>query len=570
MSIDDVQDLAPREQYTALAAQTVFDYGFPIFEEGDLVVDVDGVTQALDTDYTVENEGEDEGGTITFLAAMAGGEIVTVYRDIPIARTSDYQQNGPWRSASTNAEFNRIVMMMQQLEAAIARSLRWPQIANVQSGALELTPLASWLNKFVYIGADGSPEPASAVTGTTLSQSVIGQYLYPQNAPEAAALVTPTILSDAYGVFTRYNGGMAQSAGTNTAALQAALNSNQTVEIHDEGTHNFNGAITYNDNNRIIGKGKGTLLKWNTAGINLIRGLNATGTRRYRFGMRDLRISNTSRANAGTVALDLENLTLGHFENVEVEHVETCLRIDATGAGGAFYNKFFGCGFLSAVDGIIISTLGNQNSFHGCRVGDVVDGITIDDNSGNVFIECPIETFTGFAVDIGATATSQYNLFVMPRIEGGPNGFRLHNTRAATTTIVAPQFTNVSVANFVASAVGQDTTVISGEINSPTLHANAFILGQGGLNGSAYARFKGTSAGNAALRDSTDAADGSLTLANLIATGLIIAKSSTVAGLPAATSAGAMIFVTNETGGAVLAFADGTNWRRVTDRAVVS
>jgi len=35
-------------------------------------------------------------------------------------------------------------------------------------------------------------------------------------------------------------------------------------------------------------------------------------------------------------------------------------------------------------------------------------------------------------------------------------------------------------------------------------------------------------------------------------------------------SAGAMVYVTNETGGAVPAFYDGTNWRRVTDRAVVS
>jgi Protein of unknown function (DUF2793) len=46
----------------------------------------------------------------------------------------------------------------------------------------------------------------------------------------------------------------------------------------------------------------------------------------------------------------------------------------------------------------------------------------------------------------------------------------------------------------------------------------------------------------------------------------------TVAGLPAASSAGAgaIAFVTDETGGAVLAFSDGANWRRVTDRAIVA
>jgi len=44
-----------------------------------------------------------------------------------------------------------------------------------------------------------------------------------------------------------------------------------------------------------------------------------------------------------------------------------------------------------------------------------------------------------------------------------------------------------------------------------------------------------------------------------------------VASLPAAASwSGALIYVPDESGGAVPAFSDGTNWRRVTDRAVVS
>ena len=46
----------------------------------------------------------------------------------------------------------------------------------------------------------------------------------------------------------------------------------------------------------------------------------------------------------------------------------------------------------------------------------------------------------------------------------------------------------------------------------------------------------------------------------------------TVAGLPSASSvgAGAIAYVSNEAGGATLAFSDGTNWRRGTDRAIVS
>jgi hypothetical protein len=53
--------------------------------------------------------------------------------------------------------------------------------------------------------------------------------------------------------------------------------------------------------------------------------------------------------------------------------------------------------------------------------------------------------------------------------------------------------------------------------------------------------------------------------------GPVRVKSYTVAGVPAASAgAGQIIYVSNEIGGAVLAFSDGTNWRRVTDRAVIA
>ena len=51
----------------------------------------------------------------------------------------------------------------------------------------------------------------------------------------------------------------------------------------------------------------------------------------------------------------------------------------------------------------------------------------------------------------------------------------------------------------------------------------------------------------------------------------IILDSYTVATVPDATEfTGGMIFISDETGGAVPAFSDGTNWLRVTDRAVIS
>lgn len=59
-------------------------------------------------------------------------------------------------------------------------------------------------------------------------------------------------------------------------------------------------------------------------------------------------------------------------------------------------------------------------------------------------------------------------------------------------------------------------------------------------------------------------------------TGINTAKVYTVATLPdasdfdPATGEAAYVYVSDETGGATLAFSDGTNWLRVQDRAIVS
>jgi hypothetical protein len=44
----------------------------------------------------------------------------------------------------------------------------------------------------------------------------------------------------------------------------------------------------------------------------------------------------------------------------------------------------------------------------------------------------------------------------------------------------------------------------------------------------------------------------------------------TAATLPSAAKIGRVIYVSDDSNGAVLAFADGTNWRCVTDRSIVS
>jgi len=52
--------------------------------------------------------------------------------------------------------------------------------------------------------------------------------------------------------------------------------------------------------------------------------------------------------------------------------------------------------------------------------------------------------------------------------------------------------------------------------------------------------------------------------------GIFFTNTYTVATLPPASVAAGLIFVSDETGGAIHAFSDGTNWRRMSDRAIVA
>lgn len=218
MSIDVVEDITPRRQYTAAAAQTEFDYPFPIFADTDLKVYVGETLKTITTHYTVSGVGDDDGGTVTFLTAMTGGEIVTLYRDTTIERVTDFQQNGPNRSAALNDELDRVTVVQQELRSMIDRCLRLSRLSTASDTSAELAPLANWLERYVYINAGGEPEPAAVVTGT-ISQSIIGALLYPQITAESSAGVTPSSYAYPPGDVRRY-GGVGDNSTDNTAALK--------------------------------------------------------------------------------------------------------------------------------------------------------------------------------------------------------------------------------------------------------------------------------------------------------------------------------------------------------------
>ena len=192
-SIDNVTDVSPRVQYTAAAAQTDFDYAFPIFAGADLTVDVDGVTKTLTTDYTVSGAGNDTGGTVTFVTAPGDGAVVTIYRDIAIARSTDIQQNGPLSSTTWNDEQDKVFLILQELENKIGRAVRFPITSASTNAQAEMAPISNFFGKFLRITSAGILEAAEALDNTvSLTAEVIGALINPQTTAEAALAITPT------------------------------------------------------------------------------------------------------------------------------------------------------------------------------------------------------------------------------------------------------------------------------------------------------------------------------------------------------------------------------------------
>lgn len=157
MSIDNVQDITPRIQYVATGGQTIFPYPFPIFDDGDLVVDVDGAVLVITTNYTVSGAGDDNGGNVTLTAGATAGQIVTIYRDIAIERDTDFQQNGPWRSAAINDELDRMTLVDQQLELATTRALRVNVNDESDFDDLVLPGATARASRFLAFDSSGNP-----------------------------------------------------------------------------------------------------------------------------------------------------------------------------------------------------------------------------------------------------------------------------------------------------------------------------------------------------------------------------------------------------------------------------
>lgn len=123
-------------EYTGNGVTTTFPYTFRIFQKSDLVVQVFDLDEnltvlTLDTDYTVTGAGGYVGGNVILTAPLTSGYQISIMRDLPVTQDTDLRNQGSFFAEVHEDAFDKLTMLIQQVQNWFGLSLRKPSfIAN--------------------------------------------------------------------------------------------------------------------------------------------------------------------------------------------------------------------------------------------------------------------------------------------------------------------------------------------------------------------------------------------------------------------------------------------------------
>lgn len=119
-----VNTTLPRISYTTNGVTKSFAFPFSVITASDIAVYHNGVKQT--TGYSVLgsngqplNSTNNSSGSVTTVEPLAAGITVLLQRETVIDRTTDYVEGGSLTAQTLDADFDRIVMQMQNLDSVV-------------------------------------------------------------------------------------------------------------------------------------------------------------------------------------------------------------------------------------------------------------------------------------------------------------------------------------------------------------------------------------------------------------------------------------------------------------------
>ena len=145
-----------RDDYVATSGQTVFPYTFTALVDSDVEVLKNGIALTLGAgnDYTISGIGTGS-GNVTLNVGAATGDKIAIYLDMPIARTTNYQNSGAFLALDVNGDMNKAYLAMQQITTDMQAAIRRPE-ADPATIGMELPVAADRAQKLLAFDINGA------------------------------------------------------------------------------------------------------------------------------------------------------------------------------------------------------------------------------------------------------------------------------------------------------------------------------------------------------------------------------------------------------------------------------
>jgi len=190
MSDIAINPVTRRVQFTGNTGTGPYAFNFNILQSSDIVVYKNNVLLTETTDYTVSIAANGT-GNITMVVALVLADILTIIGGRELSRTTDFVTAGDLLASSLNEQLDSNVIMSQQLDERIGRSIR--QDPGDEDGDMTIPLKATRLNKFLKFDANGNPGAESI---EELSAAIIGANYTADNFTGDGATVSFTLSSD--------------------------------------------------------------------------------------------------------------------------------------------------------------------------------------------------------------------------------------------------------------------------------------------------------------------------------------------------------------------------------------
>jgi parallel beta-helix repeat protein len=279
-----VSSTSARNDYIGTGAVATYAYTFRIFDDSDLLVtkrDTAGAetTLTLTTDYTVTGAGGYTGGTITLTAgALPAGYTIAISRVLDLLQSTDLRNQGAFLAETHERVFDRLVMVDQQQQDQLDRSLRVP-VSEAGSANFILPTKEARASTLLGFDANGLPIPSGALPVAASAAAVT-----------ATGTSNPRTLGDRFAdcANVKDHGAVGDGVADDRTAFVNALATGKPVFV-PKGTYKLSATLALASGAYIFGCGESSRIFCAAADSNVLSSTSGTGV-----VVRDLWIDNTS------------------------------------------------------------------------------------------------------------------------------------------------------------------------------------------------------------------------------------------------------------------------------------